>query len=114
MNRSIGFSPSRQTEILPMNRPFPLENGEPSYMEFSTNRNNRYLTSDQASKNHPVSPSHVLYYFNTPPNMSEIDVVRMFEDLGAKRPVKIKNFPPKKEVRCKIFGLSREIVSIKS
>jgi len=97
-----------------MNRPFPLENGEPSYMEFSTNRNNRYLTSDQASKNHPVSPSHVLYYFNTPPNMSEIDVVRMFEDLGAKRPVKIKNFPPKKEVRCKIFGLSREIVSIKS
>jgi len=89
--------PSRQIEIQPMNRPFPLENGEPSYVEFHTNRNNRYLTSDQAVKNHPVSPSHVLYYFNTPPNMTEIDIVRFFEDLGAKRPVKIKNFPSKKE-----------------
>jgi hypothetical protein len=90
-------SPSRQLEIQPMNRPFPLENGEPSYVEFHTNRNNRYLTSDQAVKNHPVSPSHVLYYFNTPPNMTEVDIVRFFEDVGAKRPVKIKNFPPKKE-----------------
>ncbi|CAF3433346.1 unnamed protein product [Rotaria sp. Silwood1] len=89
--------PSRQIEIQPMNRPFPLENGEPSYMEFDNNRNNRYLTSDQAVKNRPVAPSHVLYYFNTPPNMLEVDIVRFFEDLGAKRPVKVKNFPPRKE-----------------
>jgi hypothetical protein len=80
-----------------MNRPFPLENGEPSYIEFDTNRNNRYLTSDQAIKNRPVAPSHVLYYFNTPPNMTETDIVRFFEDVGAKRPVKVKNFPPRKE-----------------
>ena len=80
-----------------MNRPFPLENGEPSYVEFDTNRNNRYLTSEQANKNRPVAPSHVLYYFNTPPNMTEIDIVRFFEDLGSKRPVKVKNFPPRKE-----------------
>ncbi len=93
----FNLSPSRQLEIQPMNRPFPLENGEPSYMEFHTNRNNRYLTSDQAIKNHPVAPSHVLYYFNTPPNMMEVDIVRLFEDLGAKRPIKVKNFPPKKE-----------------
>ncbi|CAF1959802.1 unnamed protein product [Rotaria magnacalcarata] len=89
--------PSRQLEIQHMTRPFPLENGEPSYMEFDTNRNNRYLTSDQAIKNRPVAPSHVLYYFNTPPNMLEVDIVRFFEDLGAKRPVKVKNFPPRKE-----------------
>ncbi|CAF4234149.1 unnamed protein product [Rotaria sp. Silwood2] len=89
--------PSRQIEIQPMTRPFPLENGEPSYMEFDNNRNNRYLTSDQAIKNRPVAPSHVLYYFNTPPNMVEVDIVRFFEDVGAKRPVKVKNFPPRKE-----------------
>ncbi|UJR28544.1 hypothetical protein I4U23_009779 [Adineta vaga] len=88
---------SRQIEIQPLNRPFPLENGDPSYMEFDTNRNNRYLTNDQAIKNRPVGPSHVLYYFNTPPNMTEIDIVRFFEDVGAKRPIKIKNFPSRKE-----------------
>ena len=80
-----------------MNRPFPLENGEPSYIEFDRNRNNRYLTTDQAIKNRPVAPTNVLYYFNTPPNMTEIDIVRFFEDLGAKRPIKVKNFPPRKE-----------------
>lgn len=89
--------PSRQVEIQPMNRPFPLENGDPSYVEFDTNRNNRYLTHEQAIKNRPVAPSHVLYYFNTPPNMTEIDIVRFFEDVGAKRPVKVKNFPARKE-----------------
>ncbi|CAF1207454.1 unnamed protein product [Adineta ricciae] len=88
---------SRQSEVQPLARPFPLENGDASYMEFDTNRNNRYLTSDQAMKNRPVGPAHVLYYFNTPPNMSEVDIVRFFEDVGAKRPVKIKNFPSRKE-----------------
>ncbi len=80
-----------------MHRPFPLENGDLSYVEFETNRNNRYLTNEQASKNRPVAPSKVLYYFNTPPNMTEIDIIRFFEDVGAKRPVKVKNFPPRKE-----------------
>ncbi|CAF1475663.1 unnamed protein product [Adineta steineri] len=88
---------SRQSEIQPLNRPFPLENGDASYMEYDTSRNNRYLTSDQAVKNRPVAPSHVLYYFNTPPHMAEIDIVRLFEDLGAKRPIKVKNFLTRKD-----------------
>lgn len=88
---------SRQPEIQPMNRPFYLENGDPSYVEYDTNRNNRYLTNEQALKNRPVAPSHVLYYFNTPPNMTEVDIVRFFEDVGAKRPLKVKNFLQRKE-----------------
>ena len=105
MINSLNFSPSRQMEIQPMNRPFPLENGEPSYVEFDTNRNNRYLTNEQAAKNRPVAPSHVLYYFNTPPNMTEIDIVRFFEDVGAKRPVKVKNFPQRKESHRRILRI---------
>jgi hypothetical protein len=66
-------------------------------MDFESNRNNRYLTNEQAMKNRPVAPSHVLYYFNTPPNMTEVDIVKFFEDVGAKRPVKVKNFQARKE-----------------
>lgn len=29
--------------------------------------------------------------------MTEVDIVRFFEDLGSKRPVKVKNFPARKE-----------------
>jgi hypothetical protein len=79
-------------------------------MEFETNRNNRYLTSDQAIKNRPVAPSHVLYYFNTPPNMTEVDIVRFFEDIGAKRPVKIKNFPQRKEPHCKDLIYNNKLI----
>ncbi|CAF1073969.1 unnamed protein product, partial [Didymodactylos carnosus] len=87
---------SRQPQIEPVQRPYELPDKEPSYMDFTTNRNNRYLTSEQAQKNRPVAPSSVLYYFNTPPLMTEVDIVRFFEDLGAKRPLKIKNFPARK------------------
>ncbi|CAF0881271.1 unnamed protein product [Didymodactylos carnosus] len=88
---------SRQPQIEPVQRPYELADKEPSYMDFTTNRNNRYLTSEQAQKNRPVAPSNVLYYFNTPPLMTEIDIVRFFDDLGGKRPLKIKNFPARKQ-----------------
>jgi hypothetical protein len=92
-----------------MNRSFLLENGEASYVDFESNRNNRYLTGEQAVKNRPVAPSHFLYYFNTPPNMSEADIARFFEDTGAKRPIKVKNFPPRKESHRKFEKRARSL-----
>ena len=53
------FRPSKQVFLSEVQQPFDLPDGTASFMDFSGNKNNRYLTSEQAQKNRVQPPSKV-------------------------------------------------------
>ncbi|KAL7676450.1 hypothetical protein ACOME3_002702 [Neoechinorhynchus agilis] len=91
----ISVAYSRQEVVEPVHKTFTMSDGSPSYFDFSTDRSNRYQNEHSASKNRPVPPTKTLYYYNMPPDTNENDVFKVFDDAGAKRPIRLKQFPPR-------------------
>ncbi|XP_022918490.1 heterogeneous nuclear ribonucleoprotein L isoform X2 [Onthophagus taurus] len=88
---------SKQPFLSEVTNPYPLPDKSPSYKEYITNKNNRFMNPAMASKNRIQPPSKILHFFNTPPQVTEEELIRVFKDYDVVPPKAVKLFPMKSE-----------------
>ncbi|XP_072023987.1 heterogeneous nuclear ribonucleoprotein L-like isoform X2 [Amphiura filiformis] len=91
----LGFS--RQMFLAPPGQAGELPDGTPSFMDYSQSRNNRFTTSQAASKNRIHQPSKVLHFFNAHPESTAETIKQIFLNVGVDEPVSVKMFESKSE-----------------
>ncbi|KAK7874368.1 hypothetical protein R5R35_007830 [Gryllus longicercus] len=89
----LGFS--KQAFLSDVQNPYPLPDKTPSFKDFMGNKNNRFINPSMASKNRIQPPSKILHFFNTPPNITEEMLSKVFEDNNVPVPKTVKLFPLK-------------------
>ena len=55
----IHYRLSTQQDLKPVANPIAMDDGSPSYIDFSTDKNNRFLNATAASKNHILYHIHL-------------------------------------------------------
>lgn len=112
---------SKQPFLSEVTNPYPLPDKSPSYKEYINNKNNRFMNPTMASKNRIQPPSKVinvtdfvykwaylilflfripfqiLHFFNTPPQVTEAELIQVFKDYDVVPPKAVKLFPMKSE-----------------
>lgn len=88
---------SKQPYLSEVTNPYPLPDKSPSYKEYLNNKNNRFMNPAMASKNRIQPPSKILHFFNTPPQVTEGELIQVFKDYDVVPPKAIKLFPMKSE-----------------
>lgn len=88
---------SKQPYLSEVTNPYPLPDKSPSYKEYITNKNNRFMNPAMASKNRIQPPSKILHFFNTPPQVTEDELIQVFRDYDVVPPKAVKLFPMKSE-----------------
>ncbi|KAB0792617.1 hypothetical protein PPYR_14576 [Photinus pyralis] len=88
---------SKQPFLSEVTNPYPLPDKSPSYKEYITNKNNRFMNPTMASKNRIQPPSKILHFFNTPPQVTENELIQVFKDYDVIPPKAVKLFPMKSE-----------------
>ncbi|XP_073965959.1 heterogeneous nuclear ribonucleoprotein L [Choristoneura fumiferana] len=88
---------SKQAYLSEVMNPYPLPDKSPSFKDYVGNKNNRFLTPASIHKNRIQPPSKVLHFFNTPPDVSDEQLLQVFEDYGVAPPHTISKFPLKSE-----------------
>ncbi|XP_017771210.1 PREDICTED: heterogeneous nuclear ribonucleoprotein L isoform X2 [Nicrophorus vespilloides] len=88
---------SKQPYLSEVTNPYPLPDKSPSYKEYISNKNNRFMNPAMASKNRIQPPSKILHFFNTPPHVTEEELVQVFRDYDVVPPKAVKLFPMKSE-----------------
>lgn len=88
---------SKQPYLSEVTNPYPLPDKSPSYKEYITNKNNRFLNPAMASKNRIQPPSKILHFFNTPPRVTEKELIKVFKEYDVVPPKAVKLFPMKSE-----------------
>lgn len=91
----VGFS--KQAFLTDVQSPFLLPDGTPSFIDFMGSKNNRFMNPEMASKNRIQPPTKILHFFNTPPNLEENSIAKLFTENGIAQPKCIKLFPSKTE-----------------
>lgn len=69
---------SKQNFLSEVINPFLLPDHTPSFKEYTGSKNNRFLSPTQASKNRIQPPSKILHFFNTPPGLTEDQLIGIF------------------------------------
>ncbi|XP_045528781.1 heterogeneous nuclear ribonucleoprotein L-like isoform X3 [Pieris brassicae] len=88
---------SKQAYLSEVMNPYPLHDKSPSFKDYVSNKNNRFLTPASIHKNRIQPPSKVVHFFNTPPDVSEEQLLAVFTDYGVTAPHTISKFPLKSE-----------------
>lgn len=88
---------SKQPFLQDVAQPYELPDGTLSFKDLQGNRNNRFMSAEQAAKNRIIGPTETLHFFNAPPNISQDDIIKVFEDAGANSPPGVKLFPAKSD-----------------
>ncbi|XP_050675661.1 heterogeneous nuclear ribonucleoprotein L isoform X5 [Leptidea sinapis] len=88
---------SKQAYLSEVMNPYPLPDKSPSFKDYVGNKNNRFLTPVSIHKNRIQPPSKVLHFFNTPPDVSDEQLLQVFNDYGVTPPHTISKFPLKSE-----------------
>ena len=78
----IQISYSKQSILTDVHVPYQLEDGTPSFQDFSISKSNRFTTPEMASKNRIQRPSNTLHFFNTPPGIQSKNIKDLFADHG--------------------------------
>lgn len=91
----LGFS--KQAFLSDVTNPYVLPDKTPSFKDFTGSKNNRFLNPAMANKNRIQPPSKIVHFFNTPPDLTEDTVNRVFLDHGIDPPSTVKLFPLKSE-----------------
>ncbi|XP_031782393.1 heterogeneous nuclear ribonucleoprotein L isoform X2 [Nasonia vitripennis] len=91
----LGFS--KQAFLSDVTNPYVLPDKTPSFKDFTGSKNNRFLNPAMANKNRIQPPSKIVHFFNTPPDLTEETVNRVFVEAGIEPPTTIKLFPLKSE-----------------
>lgn len=89
----LGFS--KQAFLSDVQNPYPLPDKTPSFKDFTGNKNNRFINPSMASKNRIQPPSKILHFFNTPPNLTEEMLAKVFEENSVTPPKTVSLFPLK-------------------
>ncbi|KAK9871577.1 hypothetical protein WA026_012958 [Henosepilachna vigintioctopunctata] len=97
VEHKIQLAFSKQPYLSEVTNPYPLPDKSPSYKEYITNKNNRFMNATMASKNRIQPPSKILHFFNTPPQVTESELVQVFKDYDVVPPKAVKLFPMKSE-----------------
>lgn len=69
---------SKQNFLSEVINPFLLPDHTPSFKEYTGSKNNRFLSPAQASKNRIQPPSKILHFFNTPPGLTDEELMGIF------------------------------------
>ncbi|KAL9912729.1 heterogeneous nuclear ribonucleoprotein L isoform X3 [Glossina fuscipes] len=77
-NGKIQIAFSKQNFLSEVINPFLLPDHTPSFKEYTGSKNNRFLSPAQASKNRIQPPSKILHFFNTPPGLTEDQLIGIF------------------------------------
>ncbi|CAG9824200.1 unnamed protein product [Phaedon cochleariae] len=88
---------SKQPYLSEVTNPYPLPDKSPSYKLYVNNKNNRFMNPAMASKNRIQPPSKILHFFNTPPQVTEEELIQVFKDYDVVPPKAVKLFPMKSE-----------------
>ncbi|CAH0718383.1 unnamed protein product, partial [Brenthis ino] len=88
---------SKQAYLSEVMNPYPLPDKSPSFKDYVGNKNNRFLTPASIHKNRIQPPSKVLHFFNTPPDVTDEQLLQVFQDYGVTPPHTISKFPLKSE-----------------
>ncbi|XP_033210872.1 heterogeneous nuclear ribonucleoprotein L isoform X2 [Belonocnema kinseyi] len=91
----LGFS--KQAFLSDVTNPYILPDKTASFKDFTGSKNNRFLNPAMANKNRIQPPSKIVHFFNTPPDLSEETVIRVFVERGIEAPTTVKLFPLKSE-----------------
>jgi len=83
-------------------RDFQLRDGSMNFADFSTNRNNRFLTSEAASKNRLSKPVKNLHFYNAPASISIKELEHISHSFHILPPNKLRTF---KKSQDKVAGL---------
>lgn len=86
---------SKQPYLNESVEPYTLPDGSNCIGDFTRDRNNRYLDQKSASKNRIIPPTHILHYYNAPPNMTVKEMNDVLASNDAPIPQEIKPFPPR-------------------
>ncbi|CAL4176819.1 unnamed protein product, partial [Meganyctiphanes norvegica] len=70
-DNKITVAYSKQSYLTEVTEPHELHDGSPSYKNFMSSRNNRFLDPNLARKNRFVKPTRILHFYNTPPGLQE-------------------------------------------
>ncbi|EAT38447.1 AAEL009659-PA [Aedes aegypti] len=87
---------SKQNYLSESTNPYTLPDNSISFKDYSASKNNRFLSLTQASKNRIQPPSKILHFFNTPPGMSEDQLLNAFTSKDC-LPSQVRMFPLKSE-----------------
>ncbi|VVD00677.1 unnamed protein product [Leptidea sinapis] len=68
---------SKQAYLSEVMNPYPLPDKSPSFKDYVGNKNNRFLTPVSIHKNRIQPPSKVLHFFNTPPDVSDEQLLQV-------------------------------------
>ncbi|KAH0946562.1 hypothetical protein HN011_003568, partial [Eciton burchellii] len=91
----LGFS--KQAFLSDVTNPYILPDKTASFKDFTGSKNNRFLNPAMANKNRIQPPSKIVHFFNTPPDLTEETVNRVFVERGIEAPTTVKLFPLKSE-----------------
>ncbi|XP_076645598.1 heterogeneous nuclear ribonucleoprotein L isoform X3 [Halictus rubicundus] len=91
----LGFS--KQAFLSDVTNPYILPDKTASFKDFTGSKNNRFLNPAMANKNRIQPPSKIVHFFNTPPDLTEETVHRVFVERGIEAPTTVKLFPLKSE-----------------
>ncbi|CAG5093907.1 Similar to HNRNPL: Heterogeneous nuclear ribonucleoprotein L (Homo sapiens) [Cotesia congregata] len=91
----LGFS--KQAFLADVTNPYVLPDKTASFKDFTGSKNNRFLNPAMANKNRIQPPSKIVHFFNTPPDLTEETVNKVFVERGIETPLTIKLFPLKSE-----------------
>uniref|UniRef100_A0A0A9Y2R6 Heterogeneous nuclear ribonucleoprotein L n=1 Tax=Lygus hesperus TaxID=30085 RepID=A0A0A9Y2R6_LYGHE len=89
----LGFS--KQTFLSEVAQPYSLPDNSPSFKDYTNNKNNRFMNPAMASKNRIQGPAKILHFFNTPPDITEDQLIQVIEEKDVKKPSQVKLFPKK-------------------
>ncbi|XP_011139201.1 heterogeneous nuclear ribonucleoprotein L isoform X2 [Harpegnathos saltator] len=88
---------SKQAFLSDVTNPYILPDKTASFKDFTGSKNNRFLNPAMANKNRIQPPSKIVHFFNTPPDLTEETVNRVFVERGIEAPTTVKLFPLKSE-----------------
>ncbi|XP_070496342.1 heterogeneous nuclear ribonucleoprotein L-like isoform X2 [Chironomus tepperi] len=95
-NGKLQIAFSKQSFLSEVTNPYSLPDNSPSFKEYTGSKNNRFLSLAQACKNRIQPPSKILHFFNTPPSLSEDQLVDIFAKKDVP-PSAVRMFPLKTE-----------------
>ncbi|XP_050080512.1 heterogeneous nuclear ribonucleoprotein L isoform X8 [Anopheles maculipalpis] len=87
---------SKQNFLSEVTNPYTLPDHTPSFKEYTGSKNNRFLSLTQASKNRIQPPSKILHFFNTPPGLTDDQLIAAFSSNDC-HPSQVRMFPLKSE-----------------
>ncbi|CAK8680199.1 heterogeneous nuclear ribonucleoprotein L-like [Clavelina lepadiformis] len=91
------LAPSKQMYLADTGMVGELNDGTPTQVDYTSSRNNRFTTTEQAAKNRIQNPSKVLHYYNAPLDFDLEKITEICKEFHLEAPVQFTPFKSKSE-----------------